>query len=137
MSTESATPHVCSICHINTKFHIVSISGSAAQDLETTYSSSFRTHLPRGPGTRVGRGRPRVETGDRLSRIGRGKAHALIGGKIVRSLAIVSRGGHRQLQKQRPGAQQMDGKHRRTGSTIGSQEESREREGRREKREKS
>lgn len=66
----------------------------------------------------MGRRWPRVETGDRLSRIGRGKAHALIGGELIRSAAIVSRGGNRQLQKQgRTGAQQMDGKHRGTGST--------------------
>lgn len=56
------------------------------------------THLPIGPRTRVGRRRPRVETGDRLSRIGRGKAHALIGGELIGSRAIVSRGG--KLQKQ-------------------------------------
>lgn len=48
----------------------------------------------------MGRRRPRVETGDRLSRIGRGKAHALIGGELVRSCVIVSRGGNGQLQKQ-------------------------------------
>lgn len=48
----------------------------------------------------MGRRQPRVETMDRLSRIGRGKAHALIGGEPIRSLTIVSRGGNRQLQKQ-------------------------------------
>lgn len=99
----------------------MSISGSNTQTLKTTSSSSSRTYLPSDPRTRVGRRRPRVETRDRLSRIGRGKAHALIGGKLIGGLAIVSRRRHRQLQKQRPGAQQMDGKHRGTGSAIGSQ----------------
>lgn len=36
-----------------------------------------------------------------LSRIGRGEAHALIGGELVRSLAIISRLGNIQLQKHR------------------------------------
>lgn len=82
------------------KVLIVSILGSEAQDLKKRSSLSFHTHLPSAPRTRVGRRWPRVEIGDRLSRIGRGKAHALIGGELIRSLAIVSRGGNRQLQKQ-------------------------------------
>lgn len=48
----------------------------------------------------MGRRQPRVETGDRLSRIGGREAHALIGGELIRSLATISRGGDRQLQKQ-------------------------------------
>lgn len=73
---------------------------SVAEDPATTSSSSVHTHLPRGPRTRVGRRWPRVKTGERLSRIGRGEIHALIGGKLVRGLAIKSRGRNRQLQKQ-------------------------------------
>lgn len=73
---------------------------SEVQDPVTTSSSSARTHLPRGPGTRTGRRWPGVKTGERLSRIGRGEIHALIGGKLVRGLAIVSSGRNRQLQKQ-------------------------------------
>lgn len=49
-----------------------------------------------------------------LSRIGRGEAHALIGGELVRSLAIISRLGNRQLQKRRPADErqaQRDRKH--------------------------
>lgn len=79
----------------------------------------------------MGRRWPRIEKGDRLSRIGGGKAHALIGGELIRSLAIVSRGGHRQLQEARPGAQQMDGKHRGTGSTSAAREVQRWKEKRR------
>lgn len=37
-----------------------------------------------------------------LSRIGRGEAHALIGGELIRGLAIISSLGNRQLQKHRP-----------------------------------
>lgn len=48
----------------------------------------------------MGRRWPRVETRDRLSRSGRGKAHDLIGGELIRSWTIVSRGGNGQLQKQ-------------------------------------
>jgi len=77
----------------------------------------------------VSRRRPRVETGERLSRIGRGKAHASIGGELLRSRVIVSRGGNGALQKQRPGAQQTDGKHRGTGSASAASEVQREREG--------
>lgn len=71
-----------------------------AQDLKTTPASSFHTHLPSGPWTRVGSKWPRVETGDRLSRIAGGNAHALIGGEFIRSWTIISRGGNRQLQRQ-------------------------------------
>lgn len=86
--------------HKDILYSFVVILRSEAQDLKTTSSSSFHTHLPSGPRTRVGRRWPRVETGDRLSRIGRGEVHALIGGKLIRSLATISRGGNRQLQKQ-------------------------------------
>lgn len=86
--------------HKDILYSLVVILRSEAQDLKTTSSSSFQTHLPSGPRTTVGRRWPRVETGDRLSRIGRGEVHALIGGKLIRSLAIISRGGNRQLQKQ-------------------------------------
>lgn len=72
------------------------------QDLQTASFPSFHTHLPNGPSTRVCRRWPRVETGHILSGIGRGEAHALIGGELARSLAIKSSGGNRQLQKQRP-----------------------------------
>lgn len=68
----------------------------------------------------MGRRWPRVDTGNRLSRIGRGKAHALIGGQFIRSWIIISRGG--KLKKQGPGAQQMDGKHRGTGSASAAKE---------------
>lgn len=79
----------------------------------------------------MGGRRPRVETGDRLSRIGGGKAHALIGGELVRSCVIVSRRGNGQLQKQRQSARRMDGKHRGTGSTSAAREVQREGEKRR------
>lgn len=81
-------------------FGTVDILRTEAQDLKTTSSSCFYTHLPSTPRTREGRRHPRVETGDRLSRFGRGKAHALTGGELIRRLAIVSRRGNRQLQKQ-------------------------------------
>lgn len=58
----------------------------------------FQTHLPNWPRARVGRRRPRVGPGHRLSRIRRGDAHALIGGEFIRSCTIVSRGG--ELRKQ-------------------------------------
>ena len=58
---------------------------------------------------------PRFEAGERLSRIGRGKAHALIGGELVRSRIIVSRGGNGQLQKQ------AQAHSRRTASTEGQE----------------
>lgn len=99
--------HLCNVWfilalffHKGILYSFVVILRSEAQDLKTTSSSSFHTHLPSGPRTRVGRRWPRVETGDRLSRIGRGEVHARIGGKLIRSLAIISRGGNRQLQKQ-------------------------------------
>ncbi|TNN50962.1 hypothetical protein EYF80_038835 [Liparis tanakae] len=85
------------------------------------------THLPSGPRTRVSRRRPRVKTGERLSRIGRGEAHAPSGGELLRSRVIVSRGGNGELRKQRPGAQQTDGKHRGTGSASAASEEQRQR----------
>lgn len=75
---------------------------------------SSHTHLPSGPSIRVGRRGTRVETRDMLSRIGRRKTHALIGGELVRSLAIISRLGNRQLQKHRPADErqaQRDRKH--------------------------
>lgn len=99
--------HLCNMCftkslffHTERQFLVVGILGSEAHDLKITSSSSSHTHLPSAPRTRVGGRRPRVETGDRLSRIGWGKGHALIGGELIRSLAIVSRGRNRQLQKQ-------------------------------------
>lgn len=85
---------------INISHSSAVISKSEAEDLRTTPSSSLQTHLPSSPWARVGRRWPRVKTGDRLSRIGRGETHALIGGELIRSLAIKSRGGNRQLQKQ-------------------------------------
>lgn len=75
---------------------------------------SSHTHLPSGPSIRVGRRGTRVETRDMLSRIGRRKTHALIGGELVRSVAIISRLGNRQLQKHRPADErqaQRDRKH--------------------------
>lgn len=42
---------------------------------------------------------PRTDTGEWLSRIDKGKAHALIGGELIRSCAIIGR----KLQKQKPG----------------------------------
>ena len=75
----------------------------------------------------MGGRQPRVETGDRLSRSGRGKAHALIGGELVRSCVIVSRGANGQLQKQgQARTAQRDRKH------IGSQRSARESERRKE-----
>lgn len=64
---------------------------------------------------RVGGSLPRVETGDRLSRVGRRKVHALIGGELLRGGAIVSRGGSGQLQEQSRGAERSG----RTASTEG------------------
>lgn len=72
------------------------------QDLKKCSFPSSHTHLPIGPSIRVGRRGTRVETRDMLSRSRRGEAHALIGGELVRSLAIISRLGNRQLQKHRP-----------------------------------
>lgn len=74
--------------------------GSSSRFEDKHPPSSLHTHLPSGPWTRVGRKWPRVETGDRLSRIGGGNAHALIGGELIRSWTIISRGGNRQLQRQ-------------------------------------
>lgn len=79
----------------------------------------------------MGRRRPRVKTGDRLSRSGRGKAHALIGGELIRSCVIVSRGGNGQLQKQGQVHSGWNGKHRGTGSTSAAREVERGKEKRR------
>lgn len=102
------------IIFFKTLYSVFVISKSDAKDTKTPSSSPFHTHLPGGPRITVGRRWPRVETGDRQSRIGRGEAHALFGGQLVRSLAIISRGVNRQLQKQ---GQQMDSKRTGTGST--------------------
>lgn len=72
------------------------------QELKKCSFPSSHTHLPIGPRIRAGRRGTRVETRHMLSTSGRGEAHALIGGELVRSLAIISRLGNRQLQKHRP-----------------------------------
>lgn len=104
---------------------------SEVQDSVTTSSSSVRTHLPGGPGTRTGRRWPGVKTGERLSRIGRGEIHALIGGKLVRGLAIVSSGRKRQLQKQGRVHSRWTASTEGTGSASAATEERRRKEKRR------
>lgn len=88
--------------HSNSLYAIDDMLKVDTQDLKKCSLPSSHTHLPIGPSIRVGRRGTRVETRDMLSRIGRGEAHALIGGELVRSLAIISRLGNRQLQKHRP-----------------------------------
>lgn len=100
--------------HSDALYAIDDILKVDTQNLKKGSFPSSHTHLPIGPSIRVGRRGTRVETRDMLSRIGRGEAHALIGGELVRSLAIISRLGNRQLQKHRPADErqaQRDRKH--------------------------